>query len=46
MMLKPLQLPSVDQNPSCGGYAHDAEENKMWRELVRKKRSQGKTERD
>jgi len=29
MMLTPLQLPSVYQNPSCDGCAHDAEPNRM-----------------
>jgi len=28
-MLKPLQLPSVQYNPSCDGCARDAEENRM-----------------
>jgi len=34
MMLTPLQLPSVHHIPSCGGCAHDAEENGMQKECL------------
>jgi len=44
-MLVPLQLPSVNHNPSCDGCARDAEEDIMGKEFFfRKKYSQGKTE--
>jgi len=32
----PLQLPSVQHNPSCDRCAHDAEENRMQKENLAK----------
>jgi len=37
-VLTPLQLPSVHHNTSFDGCAHDAEENRMRKEFVRRSR--------
>jgi len=34
MMLTPQQLPSVYHNPSCGGCARDAEENRIRKKIL------------